>query len=374
MKMLTRSELEDYITGASILGCGGGGTVAGGRAMVADAFGKGFEFKLADLNELPDDEFLCILGWVGGGVPKEVMERLAPYFEKLKGSDEETMLGLQRASEALSGEIGRKFCAYIATETGPENGIMPMYMSALEGKPCVDADCCGRSKPEIALSLTNVAGISTTPLSIVTPFGETLILKSAVDDQRAEDLCRYASAASGGRIYVARCPAKVETYRKGMVPNQVTRCIKIGEAIGTARSKSQNPVEALIREANARKLFEGTVVSHEVEGRGGFNWGNWNIDGSGDSAGHSFRVWFKNEHLISWLDGAPCVVCPDLICIVDSETCEGLSNFVASGENDGREVTVLGFQAYEAWRTKRGIEVFGPRHFGCDIEYKWPFS
>ena len=61
MKTLTKGNLEDYIDGATILSCGGGGTAEAGRAIVEDAFEKGFEFKLADIDELPDEAFLCIL-------------------------------------------------------------------------------------------------------------------------------------------------------------------------------------------------------------------------------------------------------------------------------------------------------------------------
>ena len=63
---------------------------------------------------------------------------------------------------------------------------------------------------------------------------------------------------------MARCPAKVEQYRKGTVPNQVTRCIKIGGVIRKARKNGKDPVEAFIEGANAKKLFEGTVKSFET--------------------------------------------------------------------------------------------------------------
>jgi len=370
MKILEKGDLENYITGANILGCGGGGSPERGMAMINDAFEKGFKFRLADPMELPQEELLCILGGVGGGVPKDVRDRVKPYYQKLKGTTEERFLRLQKASKSLSDFIGKEFCSYIASETGAGNGVIPMYMAASEGKPVVDGDCCGRAKPELALSLTHVAGISITPLSIVTPFDETMILKNAVDDYRAEDLCRYAAIASGGSVTVARCPAKVEEYRKGMVPNQISKCIKIGEAIRISRDKKRNPVKAFMGEANAKKVFEGTVVSHEVEGRGGFNWGNWLIKGSGEFEDHSYKVWFKNEYLISWLDGEPSVVCPDLICIVDSKTCYGLSNFVNSGEHNGKEVTVFKVEAYDAWRTDKGLEIFSPKHFGYDIRYR----
>jgi DUF917 family protein len=369
LKILTETNLEDYITGAGILGCGGGGDADDGRALIKDAFEKGFKFKLVNLNEIPDDELLCIIASVGGGVPKEMKERLVLYSQKLKGTKEEMIFLLQKAARELSNYMDKGFYSYIAAETGPKNGIVPMYVAALEGKPCIDGDCCGRAKPELALSLTNVAGIPITPISMVTNFNENLILMNAIDDYRAEDICRYAAIASGGWITVARCPATVKTYRSGVIQNQVTKCINIGEVIRTSLSEGNNPIDAFIREVNARKLFEGTVLSHEIEGKEGFNWGNWYIKGNDKFKDHSLRVWFKNEHLISWLDDEPCVVCPDLICIVDSETCHGLSNFVESGENDGKSVTVLGLKAHKAWRTERGRQIFSPKHFGYDIEY-----
>jgi len=370
MKTITKGNLEDYIIGSTILSCGGGGTAEAGRAIIEDAFERGFKFNLADSNELPDDAFLCILGRVGGGVPKEILDKVAPYFEKFKSRRDEPLHGLQAASRRLSDFLGTEFHSYIATETGPVNGILAMYMAASEGKPCVDGDCCGRAKPEIAISLTNVAGIPITPLSIITPFGETMILENAVDDDRAEDLSRHAAIASGGWVYVARSPAKVALYRKGMAPGQVTKCIEVGEAIRIAREKSEDLAAAFRAKTNAEKLFEGTVSSHNIEGRGGFNWGEWQIEGTGEFKGHSFRIWFKNEHLISWLDGEPHAVCPDLICTVDVSTGEGPSNFVESGEHNGKNIAVFRLKALEAWRTKKGLELFGPAHFGFDIEYR----
>ena len=128
-------------------------------------------------------------------------------------------------------------------------------------------------------------------------------------------------------------------------------------------------MEAFQKEAKVYRIFEGTVRSFTMEGRGGFNWGNWQIEGSGKFKGKKLRVWYKNENLVSWLDDKPYAMCPDLICIVDSKTCEGFSNFGQSGTHNGKNVTVFGISANERWRTPKGIEVFGPKHFGFDIEY-----
>ncbi|RLI33837.1 DUF917 domain-containing protein, partial [Candidatus Bathyarchaeota archaeon] len=93
------------------------------------------------------------------------------------------------------------------------------------------------------------------------------------------------------------------------------------------------------------------------------------IRGSGDYSGHVMEVWFKNENLVSWLDGEPYVTCPDLITLLDPATADALSNW---GEDlrKGREVAVIGIKAPDLWRTPRGLEILTPRYFGFDIEYR----
>lgn len=368
MRTLSKRDLEDYVIGSAILGCGGGG--GGGMSMVEDALEKGFKFQLADIFELPQDKRLCILAGVGGGVSKEDRERVAPYRERFPRTRGRSPERLRKVAKELADYIGEEIYAYIAAETGPGNGVLPMYLNAVEGKPSVDGDPCGRAKPEMGMSLTNVAGIPVTPLAMLTPFNEVVILKSAVDDHRAEDITRFVAVASGGGVTVARCPAKVKDYARAIVPGQVTRCMKIGAAVRKAKEEGGDPVEAFREAAEAYKIFEGRVDSFEMEGRRGFNWGDWRIEGTGEFEGKRLRVWFKNEHLISWLNGEPYVMGPDLICIVDSENCDSLSNFRPSGEYNGKEVTVFGISAHERWRMPKGIEIFGPKHFGFDIEYK----
>ena len=68
MKNLTRQNMLDYVTGAVILGCGGGGGADWGMGMINEAFEGGYRFKLEDISKMDDDLMLCILAGVGGGV------------------------------------------------------------------------------------------------------------------------------------------------------------------------------------------------------------------------------------------------------------------------------------------------------------------
>ncbi|MBN1683711.1 DUF917 domain-containing protein [Candidatus Bathyarchaeota archaeon] len=369
MKILTKVDLEDYMLGAVILGCGGGGEVSSGKELVNYAFEHGHKFHLADISEFKNDEMLCIISSVGGGVPQEVRDKVAPYHKMFKSNIETRIQRFQRSPEELSKYIGKEFAAYLPSETGGGNGIMPMFLNAIEGKPSVDGDGCGRAKPEIGISLTHVAGIPMAPISVYTPFMESVIIKSAVDDFRGEDMTRQLAVASGGGVTATRSSGTVKEYKKGIAKNQVSRCIKIGYSIRKARENNDDPCMAFQEVSKAYKIFEGIVTKYEAEGHGGFNWGNWYIKGKERFENHQFKVWYKNENLLSWFDEKPYVRCPDLICIVDSRNCEGLSNFT-NRNYEGHEVTVFGVPAIDNWRTLKGIEIFGPKHFGFPIEYE----
>jgi len=369
MKNLTKQNMLDYVTGAAIMGCGGGGGADSGRRMITEAIDNGHEFRLEELKDIPDDKILCIVAGVGGGVPKVVRDKVAKYRERFPRTPDSRLKSLKRAAEELSEYIGKEIYSYIAAETGGGNGVLPMYLNALEGRPSIDADCCGRAKPEMGMSLTKVAEIPITPLAMVTPFMETVILKSAVDDLRAEDITRYVAVASGGSVTVARCPATVKEYKRGVAMNQVSRCIKIGKAIRKSKEQGAYPKEAFLKASGAVELFEGKVGSFEMEGKGGFNWGNWILMGTGKHEGHEMKIWFKNENLVSWLDSEPFVSGPDLICILGKESFMGLSNFVRDGTHKGENVIVFGIPAIEAWKSQSGIRLFEPAHFGFDIKY-----
>jgi len=368
MKTLTKVDLEDYIRGANILGCGGGGTAASGQEMVEYAFEKRYKFKLRDISEYKPDEMLCIISGVGGGVPPEVKKKVEPYAKMFEQTREARFKRLLKTTEELANYIGKEFSTYVPSETGGGNGVMPMLLNAMEDKTSVDGDGCGRAKPEIGISLTHVAGIPIAPISMVTPFYESIIVKTAVDDYRGEDITRHVAVASGGSVTAARSSAPAKEFKKGIAVGQVTRCMKIGAAIRKATEAGSDPVAAFVKAGEAVKFFEGKVSGYEFEGKGGFNWGNWHIEGSGKYKGHKLKVWYKNENMVSWLDEKPYVVSPDLICIVDAKTSGGLSNFSTAG-NEGKDVTVLAVKAVEQWRTPKGVEIFGPRHFGFDLDY-----
>jgi len=95
------------------------------------------------------------------------------------------------------------------------------------------------------------------------------------------------------------------------------------------------------------------------------------MSGTGPYAGHTYRVWVKNENIVSWLDGKPDVMSPDLMYNLDPKTGWAISGGGLGGYPMGAEVVMVGRAALApGFRSAKGLELFGPRHFGFDFDYK----
>ncbi len=368
--------MQDYRIGSAILACGQSeDDMFGEGAVIKAIFDTGLKVKLVSPSEIPDDKFVSqVQAQGGGGVLQEVQERLVPYFEPLEKKDRAVLIGesIKKAIREMSEFTGKECYGYVASCTSPLQGIMALYAAALDGKVCVDGDCCGRARPAYPfVCLTAVAGIPHSPAALVNFLGETVIIRSAADADRAGDIRKLVHVILGAKLTpVATCPVSMKDYRKAIVPNYTSKCITIGKAIRKAREEKGNPVEAFVETSGAYKLFQGKVKSYEREAILGYAYGEWVIEGTDEFAGHTFKVWHKNENMISWLDDQPYVTCPDSICIVESKNCKGLTHFGKIPDYVGEKVIVFGLPAYEMWRTKQGIETWNPRRYGFNIDYR----
>ena len=112
--------------------------------------------------------------------------------------------------------------------------------------------------------------------------------------------------------------------------------------------------------------FCNICPSHHYDTVDGFTLGQVVISGEGDYAGSQYKIFFKNEHMISWRDNEIDVTIPDLIIVFNEETQEPNLNPYFE---EGMRVSVIGLPGPAEWRTPRGLEVFGPAYIGYEIEY-----
>ena len=70
---------------------------------------------------------------------------------------------------------------------------------------------------------------------------------------------------------------------------------------------------------------------------------------------------------MTWLDGKPWVMSPDIIEIIDAKTGEPITN---TNIKIGDKVSVIGMASESVFRCNEGLGVLGPRHFGFDLDYR----
>jgi DUF917 family protein len=359
VQLRTEEDFEDVIIGAKILGCGGGGEASLARERINFILEQGLKVKVIDPKDVPDEAVLCVSGMVGGRASPECLKQVEDLDPIIKHP-------MVAATKLLQDFLEVPLHTLISTEIGAGNFLVPIMVSAQFGINMLDGDLCGRAKPEISISTSNVAGLSITPLAIASQFGDEVILKDAITDQRAETIARNMAVISGGSVGVARCPHTWKEYKKAAIPNTLSQSKNLGTALREARASGSDPIISILQAINGIVLFTGKIKQFIINDEGGFVIGHVIITNEDKD---QFKVWFKNEYLVTWKNDKPFVSSPDLICIVDKETGEGLTPWGEDFTRD-REVVVLGGENAAIWYTKKGLEIFGPKHFGYDWEYQ----
>ena len=63
-----------------------------------------------------------------------------------------------------------------------------------------------------------VNGIASIPTAIITPWGDQIIIKHAVDEYRVEDISRAIAVASGGDATITMTPMSGAQLEYGVIP------------------------------------------------------------------------------------------------------------------------------------------------------------
>lgn len=362
MRVLTREEIMDILYGCAILGTGGGGSLEEGIAMIDEALAAGKEFCLADISELGEDDYIGT-PYACGAISPLTEEEIRKYA-RLKETEESFYILCMRQLEQF---LGKELSAVVSTELGGGNTATAFYVGAMTGRCIVDADPAGRSVPALQHSTYFLQGVPMCPMSVMNRFGEGAVFTNVFDDERGEDMVRALAVVSQNTIAVMDHVNTAGVLKNALILGAISYAEKVGKAFRDAVATGRDFVEAVTESGNGKRMFAGTVTKSAYETRDGYTYGDTEIAGTGEYEGHTLHIWYQNENIISWLDGEYFVTVPDLICMFDlEEKMPQLNPFARVGE----PVAVTALPAPAEWTTKRGLEVFGPKSFGHQVEYR----
>ena len=361
MKTLTKQNIIDIIYGCAVLGTGGGGSIAEGLEVMEDDLKENQEIQLISLDELPDDclvatPYCCGAPIIDGAEVSDAYKALPQIEEPM------ALVAFRKLEEYF----GKPFYAVSSTELGAANTADALHVACRLGLPIIDADPVGRSVPELQHSTYFVNDVPIAPMAVATAFGDAMVITEVVDDFRAEQITRAIAVASNNLVGVADHPTTGEVMKRSVIPNAISDAMRIGEIL---RTHKEDSAEKIAEEMSGKVLFKGVVTEMPWECVGGFNVGSIILKGVDEDKDEVYRLWFKNEIIVSYRNEVVDVSAPDLICMIAKNgTPLTMPNFEI-----GQEMTVLALPAPAIWQTEKGIACLGPKSFGFDFDYK-PFS
>lgn len=352
MRKIGLKEIEDIALGASLLGAGGGGDPYIGKLVAIGAVRECGEVTLLNPEEVPDDALVVPIAMMGA--PTVLNEKA------VNGSEYKTLYNM------VSQFYGKPIYAFMPIEAGGVNSMLPIAASARLGIPMVDADGMGRAFPELQMVTFTIGGVKATPMALTDEKGNCVIFDT-ITNKWTEELARAVTMSCGGSVSVSLFCVDGATLKKYAVKNIVSRSERLGSAIRKVKEISgKTPEESFLEITDGFKLFKGKIADVLRETRGAFNFGKVMLEGIGEYKGMNAAVDFQNENLTATVEDRIVATVPDLICLVDTET---FIPVTTDALKYGKRVMVVGLKCFDMWRTPAGLELVGPRYFGCDTDY-----
>ncbi|HET6449099.1 MAG TPA: DUF917 domain-containing protein [Conexibacter sp.] len=349
---LDAEALSDIARGSAVMAAGGGGDPYLGTLATLAAVERHGPPLLVDPDDVPDDALICSPATFGAPLP---------FVEKLTFGSE-----LDTAFERLTARIERPLFGLMPIEAGGVNMMTPLLMATRLGLPVVDADLMGRAFPEMALVTLTLYDIGASPAVIADEHGNAVTVE-AIDNFWADRLCRAAAIEFGATA--AQCAAAITgaQLREAAVLRSVSRARAVGAAVREAAERKRDPVAGLLAATHGFELFRGKIIDVQRRTERSSTFGEVVVEGFGERSRGRLTVKFRNENLVAVMDsGEVLATTPDMITVIDAETGQAITT---ERLRYGFRVIVFGMAVDAKWRTPRGVELGGPRHFGYDLDY-----
>ena len=360
-----KQDVEDFVRGVTFMGTGGGGDPKVGLDFLVKALEKGYKLSWVDISEINEEEWVAMPFYMGSIAPisEENLKKL-----KEMGLGEPTVeRPLIKAVQELEKYKQIKLGALIAGELGGSNTPAPLDTAARLDKVFIDGDFAGRAIPELTQATPCVKNKSICPLVICDLWGNVNIIESTINFGMVEEYGRSIVTVTNQMTGNIGFLMKVKELKEVMIPGTLTESYVVGKTIREARDAAeQDPVEKVVEVIRGHLLFKGIVTGREFEDKKGFMFGTHVFEGLDEFQGHTFKVWFKNENHITWLDNKPYVCSPDIITVVTLANCEPITNTCIKV---GQQVAIIG-KPHIQYRDKGDVNLLTPKHFGFDIEWK----
>ncbi len=349
-ELIDASDLEAISIGSTILGTGGGGDPYIGKLMAKQALGDK-HIVMVDPMEVPDAALIVPIA--AFGAPVILLEKLFSGFEA------------ERVYDMMEKHFGQEVYATMPAEAGGLNCLIPFTVAAKKGIPIIDADGMGRAFPQLQMVTFTLFGIPASPITQCDDKGNEAQYNT-IDNKWGEVLLGSTVIPMGGSCVIGCYPMTGKQLKQAAVHGAISKAKRIGESLVNGKKLKLNPLNALLKAAQGRLIFQGKVSDIIIRTEGRWNKGECHLDGLNYFKGKKMQLDFQNEFLVATIEGQLVACVPDLIAILDIENAEPIT---AETIQYGYRVSVIAMPCDMKWRTSEGLKLAGPQAFGYNYEY-----
>jgi DUF917 family protein len=357
-------DVRDFVVGCTFFGTGGGGRPEHGMNLLVDDLNRLGEIRISDPADIRDDAWVCTPFLMGSIAPEtaEILARRASLGlgRRIAMAERITTLAVLELERYAHVDIE----GIVPEELGGYSTPGAVDVGLALGKKIVNGDYTGRATPEIYLT-TYLAGRPSYPVTYADEWGNVTIIKHSVNFFVAEALGKMISVAVRGGIAGAGHLMRGKEMKEVILRNTLSECYLVGQTIRNAIARKKDAASSIAETMNGWVLFRGRVTKKDWQDREGYMWGTNTIEGHEEFKGHVFKIFYKNENHITWLDNKPYVTSPDIIEVI-RETGEPITN---TDIKEGDVVSIVGLRGREPFKTPKGVDAHGPKHFGYDFPY-----
>ncbi|MBS3942726.1 MAG: DUF917 domain-containing protein [Dethiobacter sp.] len=360
MYILQKEDLQPLLEGLAVLGTGGGGSPLWGKAILEKELDEGREIKIIDPLDLSDDAQVVCGGLMGS---VKTLEEMSIEALLRKWDDRFELIEAVRVMEAY---LGKRIDYLIPFEAGGLNTPVIMAAAARLGLATVDGDGLGRSAPETQMTSFLAHGVSLTPMPLLDGAGNAIVVAEQSSAVFADEIGRWMITRGGGLGANNHYPMSGAQLKKAAVPNSISLALAVGKGILKARESGADPVAAAAGALKAFPLFSGEISSIEGEDKGGFYITNVVLAGKGQYADSEARLVIKNETMALWIDSVLKAVFPDLVCMLDPISGEGI---MSVDLRPGKKLELIGAPCHPRLREGLGNPMAAEAFGGCRYGY-----
>lgn len=364
-------DFRNIVTGAAILGSGGGGSYVDALKVLDELAGQGWS-GCVQVREYDAATNCCVLAMMGS----------PDVADNLKVTDIE--YAIANTMRTFENATGVPLGCVIPVEVGPVNSVVPLIAAALSGSNLwvVDGDGAGRAVPELPQTTYSGNGAyAVSPTALGNNVINTADSQSAtLTSSNAESMEKLAGSIVGGFgsfSGIALWPSNANNgfaLKGSYIPGTMSQAWALGEYLLNASvPPSTEDVVAKISELTKRST-EAVVTNYFITGlsqsttSASLDMGIIRLDKTpvaGDST-ETYSIYNLNENLImfSSTDNKPLIIAPDSICYYSESTGLGLTNAIddlaaffdtETGRSTGKPVSIIKVEAVEKFREAPGV-------------------